>query len=208
MKITGWSKNQFLEFADRILSVNENKQRSKHQLIAVYLYWLKYGTTQKNLALMFGQNYKQRRISDYLNQIRFAIHNDFVPKYLGALKETEFYLQFNSKMTHNLFELNNGGLVLIADGTYCKIQKSNNNEFQYKTYSGQKKDSLFKPFIICCADGYIIDCYGPFPANDNDSKILNYVIETDEDLKKLLIPNKTLFLVDRGNSIKLIFFKY
>jgi hypothetical protein len=50
-------------------------------------------------------------------------------------------------------------------------------------YSGQKKDSLFKPFNICCADGYIIDCYGPFAANDNDSKILNYIIETDEELK-------------------------
>ena len=40
--------------------------------------------------------------------------------------------------------------------------------------------------------------YGPFPANDNDSKILNYILETDEELKKLLVPNKTLFLIDRG----------
>ena len=55
-----------------------------------------------------------------------------------------------------------------------------------------------KPFIICCADGYIIDCYGPFPANDNDSKILNYIIETDEDLQRILLQNKTIFLIDRG----------
>jgi hypothetical protein len=101
-------------------------------------------------------------------------------------------------MTQNIFELDPDVLVLVADGTYCKIQKSNNNDFQYKTYSGQKKDSLFKPFIICCADGYIIDCYGPFAANDNDSKILNYIIETDEELRKLLLPNKTMFLIDRG----------
>jgi hypothetical protein len=101
-------------------------------------------------------------------------------------------------MTQNIFELDPDVLVLVADGTYCKIQKSNNNGFQYKTYSGQKKDSLFKPFIICCADGHIIDCYGPFAANDNDSKILNYIIETDEELRKLLLPNKTMFLIDRG----------
>jgi hypothetical protein len=62
----------------------------------------------------------------------------------------------------------------------------------------QIKNSLFKPLIICCADWYIVDCYGPFPAFDNDSKILNYIHETDEELKKLLVPNKTLFLIDRG----------
>jgi hypothetical protein len=101
-------------------------------------------------------------------------------------------------MTQNIFGLENDILVFVADGTSCRIQKSNNNEFQYKTYSVQKKDSLFKPFIICCADGYIVDCYGPFPANDKDSKILNYILETDEELKKLLVPNKTLFLIDRG----------
>jgi hypothetical protein len=89
-------------------------------------------------------------------------------------------------------------MVFVADATSCRIQKSNNYEFQYKTYSVQKKDSLFKPIFICCADGYIVDYYGPFPANDNDSKILNYILETDEELKKLLVPNKTLFLIDRG----------
>ena len=42
-----------------------------------------------------------------------------------------------------------------------------------------------QPFLICCADGYIIDCYGPFPANKNDSSILNYILKTDPDLEKL-----------------------
>jgi hypothetical protein len=31
---------------------------------------------------------------------------------------------------------------------------------------------------------------------DNDSKILNYILKTK--LKKLLVPNKTFFLIDRG----------
>ena len=173
-KITIMSKKTFLEFSDYFVSVNNNnKNRNKYQLIALYLYWLKTGSSQKDLALMFGQNTKQRQISDYLSQIRLAIHNDFVSKYLGGEGDRDFYLQHNTVMTHSLYDLDKDVLVLIADGTYCRIQKSNNNEFQYKTYSGQKKDSLFKPFIICCADGYIIDCYGPFQANDNDSKILN-----------------------------------
>jgi len=198
MKITNLTKRQFFEFSEFIETVYDTKHRTKHQLTALYLFWLKTGNTQKNLALSFGNFSKQRQISRFLNQIRFAIHKEFVPIFLGAQNDREFYLRFNTLMTQNIFELDPDVLVLVADGTYCKIQKSNNNDFQYKTYSGQKKDSLFKPFIICCADGYIIDCYGPFAANDNDSKILNYIIETDEELRKLLLPNKTMFLIDRG----------
>ena len=197
-KFTGLTKIQFLQLSEFIISLNQNTKRTKYQLIALYLYWLKTGMNQKDLALIFGKNASQRCMSRYLNQIRFAIHKDFVPLFLGAEKNRDFYLRYNSIMTQSLFDLEDDVLVLIADGTSCRIQKSNNNNFQYKTYSGQKKDSLFKPFIICCADGYILDCYGPFPANDNDSKILNYIIETDDDLKKILLPNKTLFLIDRG----------
>ena len=109
-------------------------------------------------------------------------------------------------MTHKLHDLLTDHLVIVADGTYCKIEKSKNNDFQYKTYSKQKCASLIKPFLICCADGYIIDCYGPFPANKNDSSILNYILKTDPDLEKLLIPNKTLILLDRGKQFNFILF--
>jgi hypothetical protein len=200
-KVTGLTKESFFKLSDYITSLNNNKHRSKYILIALYLYWLKTGMTQKDLAFMFGRGENQRTISRYLNQIRFAIHKDFVPAFLGADKSREFFLRFNTIITQSLFDLEDDVLVLIADGTSCRIQKSNNNQFQYKTYSGQKKDSLFKPFIICCADGYIVDCYGPFAANDNDSKILNYIIDTDDDLQRILVPSKTLFLVDRGKII-------
>ncbi len=107
-------------------------------------------------------------------------------------------MQFYTIITQSLHNLENDIFELIADGTYCKIHESQNHEFQYQTYSGQKKNSLFKPFIIFCTDGYIIDCYGPFAANKNDSQILNYILESDTDFKKLLIPTKTLFLIDIG----------
>ncbi len=89
-------------------------------------------------------------------------------------------------------------LAVFVDATYTRLEKSSNNEFQYKCWSMQKMDLLIKPFIICCADGYVIDCYGPFQANHNDAKILEYVLETDQELSKVLIPNKTLIFLDRG----------
>ena len=151
--------------------MNNTENRSKEQLIALYRYWHRTGMHQKDLAFLFGNNTTQRKIFWFLSQIRIAIYKDFVHDFLGAHKNREFYLGFNTNMTQNLHELQPDVLVLIADGTSCRIQKSNNNEFQYLTYSMQKSCSLFKPFIICCADGYIIDCYGPFAANVNDSKI-------------------------------------
>jgi hypothetical protein len=183
-----------------IKSVHNNQHRTKDQLIALYMFWLRNGTDQKSLAVMFGNKTSQRRISDYLKQIRVAISKDIVPKYLGANKNREEYLQYNTKMTNKLFQLADDDLVIVVDGTYCSIEKSNNNSFQYSTYSCQQKDSLFKPFLVCCADGYIIDMYGPFAANDNDATIFDYIYNNDEDLKRILVPQKTLILMDKGKT--------
>ena len=107
------------------------------------------------------------------------------------------YSQFYSKI---LYSLSQNDLLIIADGTYTRLEKSFCNDFQYYTWSQQKYQTLIKPFVICCADGYIIDIYGPFQANQNDAKIFKYVLETDNDLKDILIPKKTVIILDRGNN--------
>ncbi len=198
LKLTGWTKDEFQRFASCITSINDNQHRSKEQLIALYRYWLRTGIDQQSLASMFNENIKQNRISDYLAQIRKAIYKEIVPSYLGVTHDRNFYLNWNTIMTNGLFDLNYDDLVVVADGTYCRIEKSANNVFQYDTYSGQKKDSLIKPFVLCCADGYIIDCYGPFAATCNDAQIMKYILENDADLRTLLVPDKTMLLLDRG----------
>ena len=102
-------------------------------------------------------------------------------------------------MTEKLHDLSKKMLAIVADGTYCRIEKSANNQFQYLSWSEQKHDSLIKPFCICCTDGYFIDCYGPFQANLNDAKILEYIFETDEDFKNLCTKGKTIAFLDRGD---------
>ena len=60
-------------------------------------------------------------------------------------------------------------------------------------------DLLIKPFIICCTDGYFIDCYGPFAANQNYASILEYILKTDQGLNNLLQPfSNTLIFLYRG----------
>jgi len=76
--------------------------------------------------------------------------------------------------------------MLICDGTYVRHQKSTNNKFQRKSFSGQKKVPLCKPFTICATDGYIIDMLGPYPANLNDAGILKIFLQGPNGLCKLL----------------------
>ena len=196
---TGWTKDEFICFAKYITSINNNSQRTKEQLIALYRYWIRTGTNQSTLAKLFGNKTTQVQISNYLSQIRHAINQDFVPYFLGSKTDREFFLKHNNKMVMELHELEKDDLVIVCDGTYTRFEKSSNNEFQYLSYSVQKSTTLLKPFIICCADGYIIDCYGAFEAGINDAKILSYILENDDNLAKVVMNGKTVVFLDRGN---------
>ena len=79
------------------------------------------------------------------------------------------------------------------------MEKSANNDFQYFSYSVQKSDNLIKPVIICCADGYFIDFYGPIHANINDSQIFRHILNTDKNLQQLFTPKEEIVIfLDRG----------
>ena len=74
----------FIQFSNFIKSIKETPGRTKHQLIALYRYWLRKGIDQASLALLFNEKTTQNQISHYLDQIRNAIRTDFVPFFLGA----------------------------------------------------------------------------------------------------------------------------
>jgi hypothetical protein len=175
-----------VRFLKYINNIRDSAGRTIEQLIAIYRYWLKKQTTLE----MLKTNTTQQQISHYLSQIRSAMNEEFVPKFLGANKGKEFFLQHNTQSVKILHDLTNNMLAVIADGTYTRIEKSANNNFQYLSYSKQKLDHLIKPFILCCADGYSIDCYGPFAGNVNDAAILKYILNSDEKLKELLLPSE------------------
>jgi hypothetical protein len=198
IKITGWTKLQFVNFSKLIENVKDTNGRTKDQLIAIYRYWLSKGLDQSTLA-MLKTDTTQQQISHYLSQIRVAINNEFVPLYLGADKGKDFFLKHNTDSVKVLHQMKDDELAVIVDGTYTRLQKSSNNDFQYQSYSMHKHYNLIKPFIICCADGYFIDCYGPFDAKPNDAQILRYILKTDKDLVDLLTPaDKIRLFVDRG----------
>lgn len=197
MQITGWKKREFNNFSRYITSIYDTVGRSKEVMIALYRYWLRKGTDEETLALLITGT-TQQQVSHYLDQIRKAITTDFVPFFLGANKGRDFFCGHKNESIKELHQLSDNDLVICADATYCRIEKSSNNQFQYDSWSQQKLDSLLKPFLVCCGDGYIIDCYGPFKAHQNDAKIFDYILENDRNLVDIIEPKKTVCFVDRG----------
>ena len=68
------------------------------------------------------------------------------------------------------------------------------------TYSDHKKRHFVRLFTVCCADGFIVDLFGPYAAVTNDASILLDVLEQLEieyegvPLLNLLRPDDFLFL--------------
>ncbi len=91
-------------------------------------------------------------------------------------------------------------LIVLIFRTYARCQQSSNNQFQYSSWSEQKKQHLIKPFIMCASNGYILECYTGFPANWNDSDIMLHILETDKELIRICEPKKTVFILDRGKK--------
>ncbi|KAK0070837.1 hypothetical protein PV326_002025 [Microctonus aethiopoides] len=137
-------------------------------------------------------------VSDYCSEVMSSFEKDVSPQYFGIDAVSREKLILNSSNTSKkLYELNDDQLVIICDGTYIRHQKSTNNEYQRKSYSGQKKVPLCKPFKICTTNGFVIDMLGPYTANMNDAEIMKIVLNDPNGLIKLL-KKDDIIVVDRG----------
>jgi predicted transcriptional regulator len=175
MRTTGFTPIQFYEIFNELGQMRNSDSRTKSQALAVYLFWLKTGAGQETIAAYFDSNeLTQQKISHYCEQIREALagtsndedNKSFVQKNLGAKSITREQLCSHNTDFIRVFCGNheNNKAAVVADGTYLRCEKSSNNKVQREAFSMQKKTSLLKPFIICAADGYIIDIYGLYPA--------------------------------------------
>jgi hypothetical protein len=137
-----------------------------------------------------------------------------VPNNLGANHLTrQEWIEQNNFIPKQLFNVGDDELMFIADGTYIYCQKSKYNTLQRKQYSMQKNRHLVKPFVICTTTGKIVDIFGLFPATDNDAKIIETILKSNDEqckeFRTLLQPNDHIIL-DRGfrDSISTLENKY
>lgn len=80
--ITNLTKDEFIFLCNEIKSLKNSSIRTNEQAIAIYLYWLKTGLSQKLIALYFGLK-SRLTIQNICRQVREAIGKDFRQTYLG-----------------------------------------------------------------------------------------------------------------------------
>jgi len=137
-------------------------------------------------------------VSNYCLSVRRAFEVSVLPDRFGvnAVSRADLIAKHTSPIADRLHKIGNR-LTLICDCTYLRHEKSANNEYQRKSYSGQKKVPLCKPFTICTTNGYIVALPGPFEGTLNDAQILKIVLSDPDGISKLLQPGD-IFILDRG----------
>lgn len=195
---TGLIKIQFLELAESLENMNDSSKRTKLQALAIYLFWLKTGLQQRAIASHFEID-SHFDIFRYLKQVRKCLIENFVISNLGLqhLQRNE-WLKQNSAIAKELFANDETQLILICDGTYCRIQKSSNYTFQRLTYSGHKKYNLVKPFVVTTTNGRIVDIFGIHPAIKNDATILKEILEDKKSGLSDFLHKNDILILDRG----------
>lgn len=100
------------------------------------------GNSDELLASILGLENHQL-VSEYVGSVLKAFEKNVLPLYFGIKSTTRETIQNRtSEVAKRVVDANNDQLILICDGTYIRHQKSTNNMYQKKSYSGQKKNFL------------------------------------------------------------------
>lgn len=190
-----WKDIQLLQ--SMMTTIRNSECRTVTEALATFLFKLRSGNSNNMIATILGFE-REQQVSDFCASVMNSFEKDILPDHFGftALSREDLIKNHTSAMAQKLFNINNQ-LALILDGTYIRHEKSTNNEYQRKSYSGQKNVHLCKPFTICTTNGYVVEMLGPFYANQNDADITKIAFRNPNGLKSILKKGDIL-IVDRG----------
>lgn len=195
--LTGYDIEQISTLKKMLISMRNSGNRSVNQALFVFLFILRTGNSNSIAASIFDIKYDQQ-VSDYCDSVLKAFNKDVLPNHFGvqACSREDLIANHTSPYVKKLHGFENR-LVLIADGSYVQHEKSSNNCYQRKSYSGQKNVPLFKPFTVCTTDGFVVDVFGPYEATVNDATIMMEIFKDPSGLRSLL-QKGDVFILDRG----------
>ena len=192
---TGLKYHELERVAESLKSMRDVPGRSKTQALVIFLFKMRTGTSNSTIQAIFGLQ-SAEYVSCVVASVVESFEKDVLHDQFGisACERSELIGTQTSPFVNKLFGTDS--LALIFDGTYLRHGKSSNNAYQRKSYSGQKKTHLCKPFTICTTTGYIVDMLWPSEANQNDAEIMEWAIK-NTDLGNFLHSGDVCF-VDRG----------
>ncbi|XP_058802355.1 uncharacterized protein LOC131670634 [Phymastichus coffea] len=197
---TGLSWEQIIELKEMMVSLRSTANRTVTQALVVFLFRLQTGNSNEMICSILGLE-RHQQVSEFSNFILNSFEKDVLPSRFGlhAVNREDLILNHSSNLLQKLHGISDNNLALVADGTYLKHQKSSNNEYQRKSYSGHKKLPLCKPFTICTTNGLVVGILGPYYAKENDARILKKILDDNESgLKELMCKEGDVFILDRG----------
>ncbi|XP_053380497.1 uncharacterized protein LOC123526886 [Mercenaria mercenaria] len=197
--LTGLNKN---DFQDLLLSINlyNTEVRSARTCLAVFLMKLRTGVSNRVLASLF--NLSRAQVQGIINAAADSLLRYFVPVNLGFnhISHSDFVERHTTPLAKEIFTSDPSQAVLVLDGTYIYIQKSQSYEFQRKSYSMHKSRCLVKPMVVVGTDGYFLSVLGPYYANgrNNDASITEHLMRTNLESINQWLKTGDVFIVDRG----------
>ena len=196
--LTGFSYHEFNDICMHIQShVKKTCTRTPKNSIGIFLFKLKSAISNSLLSTIL--HISRHSIRRAISSVRQALLKYFVPFYLGfeSITRAEVITKHTTQLSKSLFNAEDE-MILVLDGTYIYVQKSNNFSFQRLSYSMHKSRCLVKPMVIVSTTGYFIDILGPYVAKNNDASILNHIMNRNiKDIKDFVL-ERDIFVVDRG----------
>ena len=153
-----------------MLTPMKNRQtRTVTTILVAFLRKTRSRNSNKIVATML-QLGQEQIVSDYCARVMNDFEISVLPSRPGfdAVSKSNLIKYQTSRMSKKLFDYDDQ-LMLICDGTYACHQKSKNKECLQKSFSGQSKVSLYKPFTVCTTTRYLLDMLIFYHANENDA---------------------------------------
>ena len=196
--LTGLSLDNFNDLCKHVIDkVKCTPCRSSRMSVGIFLLKMKSGMSNTLLSTICGISRSSVRRA--IATVRQALMRSFVSLYLGLESVTREAVirQHTRPLAKELLNCQDSA-ILVMDGTYIYIQKSNNFNFQRQSYSMHKYRPLVKPMVIVTTTGHFVSIMGPYLAKNNDSSILNHMIKQNVDAIKEYLNENDLIVVDRG----------
>lgn len=194
--LTGHLWVEIVELREMMATMRDSENRNVLQALVIFLFKMRTGNS--DLTISSTMEVTEKVVNDSIHSVLNCFEHVVLPKNFGVTAfSREFFVQQSAPISDMLHGCFPDRLRLICDGTYLRHEKSSNNAYQRKSYSGQKKTPLCKPFTICTTNGFTVDAPGPFNGNVNDAAILRKVLEDPNGISSILKPGDQ-FILDRG----------
>lgn len=200
--LLGITKANFRELCDSVEGLIKNTPaRSLTTSVAIFFCKMKTGLSNVILSTLFRTSKSSLRRA--ISAVRKALLIKFVPENLGFthISREEIINKHTRPLAQTLFgSIEKNQVILVLDGTYIYVNKSNNFHFQRRSYSIHKGRPLIKPMVVVTTTGYFVSILGPYLADrsNNDASILSHIINSNAESIRSWLNEDDVFVVDRG----------